>query len=95
MRIVGIGAILLVPALMTIGVGEERTKPGKTARVCAVCQSWEAKDRNLPHVLKMLDRAAAERADIVCLPEECVPTDGGQAAQAALEAIAKVAAADR
>ena len=58
-----------------------------------MCQSWEAKDRNLPHVLKMLDQAAAERAEIVCLPEECVPTDGGQAAQAALEAIAKVAAA--
>jgi hypothetical protein len=25
-------------------------------RVCAVCQSWEPKDRNLPHVLKMLDQ---------------------------------------
>jgi len=40
----------------------------------------------------MLDKAAAERADIVCLPEECVLTDGGQAARAALDAIAKAAA---
>ena len=55
-------------------------KPGGTTRICAVCQSWEAKDRNLPHALEMLDRAAAQGADVVCLPEECVPTDGGPAA---------------
>jgi predicted amidohydrolase len=73
--------------------GEETPKPMKTARICAVCQSWEQKDRNLQHVLNMLEKAAAEHADIVCLPEECVPTDGGPAAQAAIEAIAKVAAA--
>ena len=73
----------------------EAAKPGNMVRVCAVCQSWEAKDRNLQHVLTMLDRAAAQRASVVCLPEDCVPTDGGPAAQAALAAIAKVAAAQR
>ncbi len=65
----------------------------KTARVCAVTQSWAAKDRNLEHVLGMIDRAAAQRADIVCLPEQCVPTDGGEQARKTLEAIAQAAAA--
>ena len=63
----------------------------KAVRVCAVTQSWAAKDRTLKHVLEMLDQAAAQRAEIVCLPEECVPSDGGASAQAALEAIARAA----
>lgn len=87
--VVGICVLLLVSAAWA----QEGVKPGKAVRICAVCQSWEAKDRNLPHVLKMLEQAAEERAQIVCLPEECVPTDGGPAAQAALDAIAKTAAA--
>ncbi len=85
-----ITAILIVLSLAAIGQAAE--KPGRTPRICAVCQSWEAKDRNLGHVLDMLEQAAAEHADIVCLPEECVPTDGGTEAQAALDAIAGVAA---
>ena len=57
-------------------------------KIAAVTLSWEKADRNLEHVLAMLDQAAAEGAQIVCLPEECVPTDGGPAAAAALAAIA-------
>jgi len=56
-----------------------------------VSQSWEAKDRNLAHVLETLDQAAAQGAEIVCLPQDCVPTDGGASAKAALDAIAKAA----
>lgn len=93
MRIAGIYAVLILPGLAATALGQQKLPSETAVRVCAVCQSWEAGDRNLFHVLKMLDRAAAERADIVCLPEECVPTDGGAVAQAALEAIAKVAAA--
>ena len=40
----------------------------------------------------MLDQAAAQQAEIVCLPQDCVPTDGGPSAQAALDAIAQAAA---
>lgn len=72
--------------------GEPVRKP---ARVCAVSLSWAGEDRNLKHVLEMLDRAAAEHADIVCLPQECVPTDGGPSARAALAAIAREAAAHK
>jgi predicted amidohydrolase len=90
---VALCAVLSVLTMVSLGRGEDGPKSAKTVRVCAVCQSWEEKDRNLQHVLDMLDRAAAERAEVVCLPEECVPTDGGPAAQAALDAIAKVAAA--
>ena len=94
MKTMNFYAAALVLALAPFVCDAEGPQPAKKARVCAVCQSWEAKDRNLDHVLKMLDQASSERADIVCLPEECVPTDGGQAAQDALAAIAK-AAADR
>ena len=64
----------------------------KTTRLCAVTQSWESKDRNLDHVLAVLQQADDERAEVVCLPQDCVPTDGGPAAQAALDAIAAAAA---
>jgi predicted amidohydrolase len=69
-----------------------QSAPARAARLCAVSQSWAAEDRNLGHVLAILDQAAAQQAEIVCLPEDCVPTDGGAAAQAALEAIAAQAA---
>ena len=71
----------------TVGVRAE------TVRVGTVCQSWAENDRTLNHVLAMLDRCAADRAQVVCLPEDCVPTDGGPAAKAALEAVAQAAAA--
>ena len=61
-------------------------------RIAAITLSWADKDRTLAHVLNMLDRAAKERAQIVCLPQECVPTDGGAAAVDALEAIRQAAA---
>lgn len=61
-------------------------------RVAAVTLSWADKDRTLAHTLEMLGRAAKERAQIVCLPQECVPTGSGAATTAALEAIQKAAA---
>lgn len=66
--------------------------PAKTARVCAVSLSWADRDRSLRHALELLDQAAAQRAEIVCLPQECVPTDGGESARIALTAIAQKAA---
>jgi len=75
--------------------GQEVKHSRKPARVCAVSLSWAGKDRNLKHLLEMLDRAAAQQADIVCLPQECVPTDGGQSARTALAAIAGEAAAHK
>lgn len=70
----------------------EPAAPGRTVRLCAVSQSWEAKDRTLDHVLQILSQATAQQAEIVCLPEDCVPTDGGASAKAALDAIAGAAA---
>ncbi len=93
MRTIHLLAVSVALGLGSMAFGQQPQAPRKPARVCAVCQSWEAKDRTLPYVLEMLDNAAAERADIVCLPEDCVPTEGGPDAQAALDAIAKAAAA--
>ncbi len=90
LTIAGLIAVLAIPAL---ALGQARQAPPRTARVCAVCQSWAAQDRNLAHVLGLLDQAAVERADIVCLPQECVPSDGGPSAQAALATICAKAAA--
>ncbi len=89
-------SILVAIVVLVVGSsvhGEDGSRSAKEVRICAVCQSFEAKDRNLGYVLKMLERAAADRAEVVCLPEDCVPTDGDADAQAALAAIAKVAAA--
>lgn len=86
---------VLALSLPSFAAEQTEKAPRRTARLGAVCQSWEAKDRSLPHVLSALDQAAADRADIVCLPQECVPTDGGAAAQAALAAIAGKAAAGK
>ena len=93
MRILGFCVAIIVLATGAIADGEDGLRASKAVRVCAVCQSSESQDRNLAHVLKMLERAAADRAEVVCLPEDCVPTDGGPAAQTALNEIAKVAAA--
>jgi predicted amidohydrolase len=87
------GAVLaLLATLAAPAVAQEARPQGKTARICAVSLSWAEQDRNLKHVLELLDQAGGQRAHIVCLPQECVPTDGGETARAALEAIAKAAA---
>lgn len=85
-------AVVALLVLCARGHGQAAPPPQRPVRVGAVSQSWAAKDRTLGHVLAMLEQAAAQQAQIVCLPEECVPTDGGAAAQAALEAIAQAAA---
>jgi predicted amidohydrolase len=84
--------LILMLAWLSLGFAEQKSRPARTVRVCAVCQSWSDKERNLAHVLAMLDAAAAQRAELVCLPQECVPTDGGADAKTALETIAKTAA---
>lgn len=61
-------------------------------RLAAVTLSWADQDRTLSHVLAMLDRAAEQGAQIVCLPQECVPGDGGASATSALDAIRQSAA---
>jgi predicted amidohydrolase len=60
-------------------------------RVAAIAQSWAKKDRCLEHVLALVAEAARQRADIACLPQDCVPTDGGAEAKAALDALAAAA----
>jgi predicted amidohydrolase len=85
-------ALVLVAASAAACDAEEAKAPPKTVRIAAVSLSWADKDRNLQYVLEMLNEAAAQGADLVCLPQECVPTDGGAAARAALAAIAKAAA---
>ena len=87
-------AVLAALAWTCSGAADAREagSPGRVARVCAVSLSWAAKDRTLAHVIDMLDQAATQRAEIVCLPQECVPTDGGPMAAAALSQIAKAAA---
>jgi len=94
-------AIVLVLASALIGSGTvfvvhpEAAGAEKVVRVGAVSLSYAANDRTLQHVLRVLDQAAAQKADVVCLPQECVPTDGADAAQQALKAIAKAAAAHK
>ena len=85
-----VGSILFLG--MTLLAHVEPPALARETRICAVSQSWAAKDRNLTHVLAILDQAAAQRAEIVCLPQDCVPTDGGESATTALETIAKAAA---
>ena len=92
-RIIQLGVLFLVLAMVSVVFGQEESNPGKVTRVCAVCQSWDAKDRNLAHVLRMLDQAAA-RASRHRLPARRMCSHGRRlAAQAAIEAITKVAAA--
>ena len=96
MRATALGlALIAITTSVLAAEGREVQPAGRTARVCAVSLSCADKDRNLRHVLEMLEQAAAQRADIVCLPQECVPTDGGETARAALAAIAKAAARHR
>lgn len=90
-----VAGLLVALMLPSFAWGQAGTTPAKTTRICAVAQSWADKDRNLDHVLGLLDQAATQRADIVCLPQECVPSDGGPTAQAALAAIAGKAAAGK
>jgi predicted amidohydrolase len=79
----------------SLACSEETRTAGHNVRIAAVSLSWADKDRTLKHALEKLDEAAAERADLACLPQECVPTDGGPAAEEALAAIAKSAASHR
>ncbi len=88
-----LGSVLLATTSF-LARADEPAKP-RVARVCAVSLSWAAKDRTLDHVLATLDQAAAQRAQLVCLPEDCVPTDGGDSAKAALAAIAAKAAENK
>ena len=78
-------------AVLTM-IAPTKVRSAPPARIAAITLSWDSENRDLAAVLAMLRKAAAERAQIVCLPQECVSTDGGAAAEAALAAIAKVAA---
>lgn len=84
--------ILIVLLAMGALISPERSADARETRVCSVSQSWEEDERNLAHVLEMLDRAAERQAEVVCLPQDCVPSDGGSSAQEALDAIAQRAA---
>ncbi|MBI5684949.1 MAG: carbon-nitrogen hydrolase family protein [Verrucomicrobia bacterium] len=84
--------IILPLGLALFAASSLQLLAAEPTRVAAVTLSWADKDRTLAHTLEMLDRAAKERAQIVCLPQECVPTDGGAVATAALEAIRQAAA---
>lgn len=88
---------LAAPSYLPDGsANDQPAKPAeRPAWVGALSLSWEAGNRNLEHVLETLAQTAAQRADIVCLPEECVPTDGGPSAQAALATIAKAVASHK
>jgi predicted amidohydrolase len=64
-----------------------------TVRVSVVSQVFNAEGRSLPAVLATLGQAAAQGADLVLLPQECVHSDGepipGPAANAIAEAAKK------
>jgi len=87
--------LVLILALGSPSNGEQSKDRMPAAGICAVTQSWAPENRNIEHVLDMIDRAAGQRADIVCLPQECVPTDGGEDAKTALDKIANAAAAQK
>ena len=90
MRHLILALALILLTIPLLARAEEDSKVA-IARVGAVTQSWAKKDRNLSHVLKMLEEAAEQRADIVCLPQECVPVASAARAKAALDAIAAAA----
>jgi predicted amidohydrolase len=48
----------------------------RKVRVSVVSQLWNDEGRSLSAVLEKIAEAAADRADIVALPQECVKTDG-------------------
>ncbi|NLY02035.1 MAG: hypothetical protein GXY83_38620 [Rhodopirellula sp.] len=61
------------------GVSEQQSVPARFRRVRAsvVTLPWSDEGRTLKTVLDRLDEAgSADHADIVCLPMECVKTDG-------------------
>jgi len=69
-----------------------QSEAGTTVRIAAVSQSWAAADRTLDHVLALLDRAGAEKAELVCLPLECVPVADAEASRTVLERLRQSAA---
>lgn len=71
--------------------GEAAVRASGVVRLAGACQLWSDHGRSVEAVLGLLERAALERAQIVCLPQECVKTEGEADAKAALEAIAKTA----
>lgn len=62
-----------------------------TVRVSVVSQVFNAEGRSLPTVLARLDQAAAQGADLVLLPQECVQSDGESIPGPAANAIAHAA----
>ncbi|HOD82866.1 MAG: Formamidase [Planctomycetes bacterium ADurb.Bin126] len=82
--------VLIWPVLPAGRAGAAERAPG-AVRLAGACQLWSDQGRSLEAVLGVLERAAGERAQIVCLPQECVKTEGGADAKAALEAISQAA----
>ncbi len=60
----------------------------KRVRVGSVTLSWAEKDRNLAHVLTLIRQAVAERVQILCLPQECVPSNAETSAADVLQSLA-------
>lgn len=85
----------LIAAIAFATSAAQSADPPKFARVCAVSLPWHDGNRAIGPVLSALADAAEQQAEIVCLPEECVATDGGPAARAALDQIAAAASTHR
>ena len=49
---------------------------GIPVRISAISLVWDAGYRTLDNTLRALDEAALSEADIACLPEDCVETEG-------------------
>lgn len=77
-------SVCLLPRLCALA---EKPAPPREVRMAAVTQSWEKADRTLEHALAKLDEAAAEGAELICLPQECVPVASADKASAALAAM--------
>ncbi len=81
-------ALLAAPAR----AGEAPPGPERTVRVSVVAQKWCDEDRTLEAVLRYVEAAAAQGADIVALPQECVKTDGEPIPGPIADALAREAA---
>jgi predicted amidohydrolase len=67
---------LAVAATLMALAGAALAAPPGRVRLSAASLPWDAEARTLDAALAAIERAAADGADLVALPQECVPTKG-------------------
>lgn len=67
---------IIIAIIFSIFRGENLFSQNQMIKVSVVTPYWDPEFRTTGHIMQLLERAGENHSDLVCLPQDCVPTSG-------------------